>query len=152
MATPEGVILVEIFTYGGILSIIGALSVDVVIAVIYLCDQTLVNRVSFRLNALISATDLIRTITIMIIFVIRPDNIVPYILQFLFGWTTNLWIFLTACVAYHMQKLFIAGKPLRNWQEKWYYILSIGMSFVFALINILSDLFWENSLSEFSCV
>lgn len=125
--------------FGSVLSVLGAFFVEVVILAIALYDKKLVDRVSLRLNAFISLVDLIRAVAMIATSTLYIQNtkwcsILPFILI----WMMNLWYFLIACIAYNLHLLFVVGKPPRESREKWYYILSTGISFTLAFSLLLA--------------
>lgn len=96
-----------------------------IILALHLYDRKLVDRVSLRLNALISATDMVSAGALVVYAdaSITQDGIGCGISAFLLVWMTNQYLFLTACIAYNLQYLFLEEKPFRQGHEKWYYIV-----------------------------
>lgn len=122
-----------------IASMVCASLVEVIIVAMALYDRKLIDRVSLRMCALISATDLIKSAALVVYTYanIAGGGIACKISPLFFVWSNNQYLFLTACMAYNLQHLFLMKKPYRYYYEKWYYILSIGLSFLCGFIPFL---------------
>ncbi|RUS22073.1 hypothetical protein BC937DRAFT_90510 [Endogone sp. FLAS-F59071] len=92
-------------------------------------DKKLVDRVSLRLNLAISITDLFSHISIVLFnflaykYHISCNPVVAGCVGL-----SNQYVFFSAAIAFNLQYLFLHKKPFNPNIEKWYYILSIGLS------------------------
>ncbi|RUS20389.1 hypothetical protein BC937DRAFT_95313 [Endogone sp. FLAS-F59071] len=126
--------------YANIPSIFLALLVEVLIVTLALYDRKFVNRVSLRLAALISATDIVNACALLIYTEASSDGENGpscKISAFLIVWLTNQYLFLTVCIAFNLQYLFLQEKGYNAYIEKYYYVLSIGLSFLTGFIPLM---------------
>lgn len=92
-------------------------------------DKKLVDRVSLRLNLAISITDLFSHLSIVFFNLLAYKyriNCEPVVVFCI--WLSNLCVLLSAAIAFNLQYLFLHKKPFNPSIERWYYILSIGLS------------------------
>ncbi|OZJ06182.1 hypothetical protein BZG36_01020 [Bifiguratus adelaidae] len=146
LSSEENAILATINMTLNVISIISAFTVIVVVVAIRLYDKRLIDRVSLRLNAAISATDLVRSVSLLIYTLAsgsRRDTgevsvfVSPHacaFAAFLLVWLSNQYLFLTAAIAYNLRYLFLQHHPFQPGMEKWYYIVSILASLILAAI------------------
>lgn len=136
----EQIVFNSINFYANIPSIFLAFLVEVLIVTLALYDRKFVDRVSLRLTALISATDIVNACALLIYTEASSNGengLSCKISAFLVVWLTNQYLFLTVCIAFNLQYLFLQGKRYNAYIEKYYYVLSIGLSFLTGFIPLM---------------
>ncbi|KAH8548554.1 hypothetical protein BGW37DRAFT_178269 [Umbelopsis sp. PMI_123] len=108
-----------------------------VTAALRIYDKKLVDRVSLRLNAAVSATDVVNSMALLIYTFSNSEGASCTFSAFLIIWLSNQYIFLTTAIAFNLQWLFLHKRALGN-LEKWYFICAIGLAFIAAIIPLAS--------------
>ncbi|RUS19201.1 hypothetical protein BC937DRAFT_87835 [Endogone sp. FLAS-F59071] len=136
-------VLNNINDYTNIPALVCAFLVLVIVVAMRLYDRKLVDRVSLRLNTAISATDMVKSVALMIYTyeLISPGGFACKLVPFLIVWLTNQYVLLTTSIAHNLLLIFLLGKPFKEVYEKWYFILPIGAAFLSALIPLLANRF-----------
>lgn len=136
-------VLNNINNYTNIPALVCAFLVLVIVVAMRLYDRKLVDRVSLRLNAAISATDMVKSVALMIYTyeLISPGGFACKLVPFLIVWLTNQYVFLTMSIAHNLLLIFLLDKPFKEVYEKWHFILPIGAAFLTALIPLLANRF-----------
>ncbi|RUS14265.1 hypothetical protein BC937DRAFT_94081 [Endogone sp. FLAS-F59071] len=136
-------VLNGINNYVNYVSLAAAFLVVVIMLALWLYDKKLVDRVSLRLNVLISVTDLLKSAGLVVFTIaeVAQSGLSCQISPILVVWSMNQYIFLTTCIAFNLQYLFLLGKPFNPYYERWYYILSIGLSFLTGILPFIGGVF-----------
>ncbi|CAM0136880.1 unnamed protein product [Umbelopsis sp. WA50703] len=129
-------ILNEINVIGNSLSVASGMIVLIVIFALRMYDKQLVDRVSLRLSAAISVTDVISSAALLIYTYVTVEGGACLLSPFLIIFLTNLFLFLTVAIAFNLQHLFLHQKYYNPSFEKWYYILSVGLAAVTGIIPL----------------
>ncbi|KAJ2956856.1 hypothetical protein NQZ79_g7375 [Umbelopsis isabellina] len=129
-------ILNEINVIGNSLSVASGMIVLIVIFALRLYDKQLVDRVSLRLSAAISVTDIISSAALLIYTYVTVEGGACILSPFLIIFLTNLFLFLTVAIAFNLQHLFLHQRYYNPSFEKWYYILAIGAAAITAIIPL----------------
>ncbi|KAI8580247.1 hypothetical protein K450DRAFT_237537 [Umbelopsis ramanniana AG] len=117
------------------ISIVCGITVLAITAGLRIYDKKLVDRVSLRLNAAISATDVVNSMGLLIYTFSNSEGASCTFSAFLIIWLSNQYIFLTTAIAFNLQWLFLHKKALGN-LEKWYFICPIGLALITAIIPL----------------
>ncbi|KAI8583976.1 hypothetical protein K450DRAFT_220867 [Umbelopsis ramanniana AG] len=118
---------------------ISVVSGMIVLAIIFglrMYDKKLVDRVSLRLSAAISVTDVISSAALLIYTYVTAEGGACQLSPFLIIFLTNLFLFLTTAIAFNLQHLFLHQRYYNPNFEKWYYILSVGIAALTAVIPL----------------
>ncbi|KAI9246227.1 hypothetical protein BDA99DRAFT_543324 [Phascolomyces articulosus] len=118
-------------------SIASASTVLIILLAMRLYDHRLVDRVSLRLTAAISFTDLISATSLLIYTYSSDSGSACEIAAFLVIWLSNQYIFLTTAIAFNLQWLFLQSRYYNPVFEKWYYIISVLFSIITAIIPLM---------------
>lgn len=105
-------------------------------------DKRLVDRVSLRLNIVISVTDLLFSIA-MEILTIYDSRMASgcNVMAFLLYWLSNQYLFLSFAIAFNLQYLFLHKKLFNPAFEKWYFILALGLSLLSSAVPLAAGRF-----------
>lgn len=150
----QNVVISDINKYVNYVSLVAALVVIVLMLALWLYDKKLVDRVSLRLNVLISVTDLLKSAGLVIFTIAQgtQSGLSCQISPILVVWSMNQYIFLTMCIAFNLQYLFLMGKPFNPYYERWYYILSIGLSFLTGFLPFIGGAYGYDGKFFSSCM
>jgi len=121
---------------GNSLSVASGMVVLIIILGLRIYDKQLVDRVSLRLSAAISVTDVISSAALLIYTFVTVEGGACVLSPFLIIFLTNLFLFLTTAIAFNLQHLFLHQRYYNPSFEKWYYILSIGAAAITAIIPL----------------
>ncbi|OZJ01539.1 hypothetical protein BZG36_05553 [Bifiguratus adelaidae] len=130
-------------------SIVCAVLVLLVIFCVWLYNRKLVDRVSLRLSAAISATDLVNSAAIIIYSNVSAAGGVCKLAPFLIVWLTNQYILFTVAIAFNLQYLFLNERPFNPYFEKYYYIFAIGLSLLTAILPLAADRFGFDEAQQY---
>ncbi|KAG2222288.1 hypothetical protein INT45_006967 [Circinella minor] len=100
-------------------------------------DYRLVDRVSLRLTAAISLTDMISSSSLLVYNYTSNTGSNCEIAAFLVIWLSNQYIFLSTAIAFNLQWLFLQSHYYNPVFEKWYYIVSVLLSIITAVIPLV---------------
>ncbi|KAG0171733.1 hypothetical protein DFQ30_000489 [Apophysomyces sp. BC1015] len=111
-----------------IVSIVSASVVLLILLAMRIYDPRFVDRVTLRLTAAVSITDLVSSIVLVSYSLNTDTGIGCQMIAFLIIWLTNQYLFLTTAIAFNLKWLFLQKRYYNPAFEKWYYILSILLS------------------------
>ncbi|RUP45365.1 hypothetical protein BC936DRAFT_148267, partial [Jimgerdemannia flammicorona] len=102
---------------------------------------------SLRLSLALSITDLISSIALEIYtFSESSHGSVCTFAPFLIVWLSNQYLFLSVAIAFNLQYLFLFKRYFNPAFEKWYYILSVGLSLLSAALPLAMGRFgWDDA-------
>lgn len=123
-------------------SILAACAVITIFFFMRVYNKKLVDRVSLRLSLAISITDLLSAASLEVYSF--SDNLTGSGCKgvaFVMIWFSNQYLFLSVAIAFNLQYLFLHKKLFNPALEKWYYIFSIGLSLLSALIPLTAGRF-----------
>ncbi|KAI7886117.1 hypothetical protein K492DRAFT_190340 [Lichtheimia hyalospora FSU 10163] len=105
-----------------------------------LYDRRFVDRVSLRLTAAISMTDLVSAISLVVYTLVGNDGPTCSTVAFLIIWLTNQYIFLSTAIAFNIQWLYLQDRYYNPAFEKWYYIISFLLAIITAVVPLGSNI------------
>ncbi|KAG2176499.1 hypothetical protein INT43_005739 [Umbelopsis isabellina] len=117
------------------ISIVCGMIVLTITAALRIYNKKLVDRVSLRLNAAVSATDVVNSIALLIYTFEDEEGNSCKFSAFLIIWLSNQYIFLTTAIAFNLQWLFLHNRSLGN-LEIWYFVCAIGFALLTAIIPL----------------
>ncbi|KAI9496560.1 hypothetical protein BDB00DRAFT_926759 [Zychaea mexicana] len=121
------------------ISIASASTVLIILLAMRIYDYRLVDRVSLRLTAATSLTDLISSVSLLLYCYTDSNGSACHIAAFLIIWLTNQYMFLTTAIAFNLQWLFLQSRYYNPVFEKWYYIVSVALSLLTAVLPLSSN-------------
>ncbi|RUS16994.1 hypothetical protein BC937DRAFT_90558 [Endogone sp. FLAS-F59071] len=125
------------------ISMLTTLLVLIIALLMRLYDKKLVDRVSLRLSIAISITNFLAAVSLETIAFIQTNC---EIVAFVFIWLQNQYLLFSVAIAFNLQYLFLHKKTFNPAIEKWYYILSIGLSLLSASIQLAASRFgWDKT-------
>lgn len=101
------------------ISIVSAITVLVILLAMRLYDRRFVDRVSLRLTAAISMTDLVSAISLVVYTLVGNDGPTCSTVAFLIIWLSNQYIFLSTAIAFNLQWLYLQDRYYNPAFEKW---------------------------------
>ncbi|KAG0167707.1 hypothetical protein DFQ28_005787 [Apophysomyces sp. BC1034] len=112
------------------LSIAGGSLVCIILLLIRAYDKSLVDRVSLRLTAVVSAVDAIKAAAYIVFTYVATPGAACGGTAWMILFLTNLYTFLSVAIAFNLQWIFIQGKGVEAYLEIVYFSVSIGLALV----------------------
>ncbi|ORX90952.1 hypothetical protein K493DRAFT_356183 [Basidiobolus meristosporus CBS 931.73] len=134
-----------------ILSIVGGLCVVLITLGLWLYDRRLMNRVSLRLNAAISAVDALRAAVVLAYTYMSestPKHVCVSSAWFII-FSADLYLFLSASVAFNLQWVVLQERKLARWIELYvYYVGSLVLALIISCVPLIAGRFgWDEAQS-----
>ncbi|CAI2181082.1 16047_t:CDS:2 [Funneliformis geosporum] len=122
------------------ISIVSACFVVCTISYLRINRKSLANRVSFRLQAYVSMTDLLfSAFQIMMVNSSPPGNWVCHVAPWGFVFTSLLSLFLTVALTFNLQIIFVHNYMHTKKFEKYYVMIPFFSSFILSILPVLFD-------------
>ncbi|KAF7731706.1 hypothetical protein EC973_008878 [Apophysomyces ossiformis] len=110
------------------MSIAGGSSVCIILLLIRAYDKSLVDRVSLRLTAVVSAVDAIKAAAYIVFTYVGTPGAACGGTAWMILFLTNLYTFLSVAIAFNLQWIFIQGKAVESYLEIVYFSVSVGLA------------------------
>ncbi|CAG8616254.1 5619_t:CDS:2 [Funneliformis mosseae] len=133
------------------ISMVSAFFVVCTISYLRINRKSLANRVSFRLQAYVSLTDLLfSAFQIMTVNSSSPGDWVCHVAPWGFVFTSLLSLFLTVAMTFNLQIIFVHNYMHTKHFEKYYVMIPLFLSFTLSILPVIFDALGYDE-KEISC-